>query len=155
MNTKSKEYENVAVVRKMLGMTAKELSQSIGVNERTIRSYESGEYGMSESTRAKLLDLICLFFSGGEPPVESSGWGVARQVCELVNAWSDCVKVFVPYVFDENVDNAVPAREYLMNHSDGVLWCDDFSSDEGEYFFLTSGAADRLRKYLDSVFLSE
>lgn len=47
----------VAAIRRLLGLTADQLGEELGINPRTIRAWEAGKYSPSESAGRALLDL--------------------------------------------------------------------------------------------------
>ena len=47
----------IAAIRRLLGLTADQLGEELGINPRTIRGWEAGKYAPSPSAEAALLAL--------------------------------------------------------------------------------------------------
>lgn len=47
----------IAAIRRLLGLTADQLGEELGINPRTIRGWEAGKYSPSESVEQALNDL--------------------------------------------------------------------------------------------------
>lgn len=47
----------IAAIRRLLGLTADQLGEELGINPRTVRGWEAGKYSPSESAGQALLDL--------------------------------------------------------------------------------------------------
>lgn len=68
----------IAAIRRLVGLTADQLGEELGINPRTIRGWEAGKYAPSPSAMAALLALRAEHDAELDALIASAAQGVAE-----------------------------------------------------------------------------